>query len=63
MGSMSAWNQLAPAFTRLTGHKAIVTQETAATLEQALASNAPADLIALYGDPMDRLVRQGRAGR
>ena len=61
MGSMSAWNELAPAFTRLTGHKVIVTQETAATLEQTLVSNAPSDLIALYGDPMDRVVRGGKA--
>jgi molybdate transport system substrate-binding protein len=60
MGSMSAWNELAPAFTRLTGRKVIVTQETPATIEQALTTHAPADLIALYGDPFDRIVRQGR---
>jgi len=60
MGSMSAWNELAAAYTRLTGQKVIVTQETAATLEQALASNAQTDLIALYGEPLDRVIRQGR---
>lgn len=60
MGSMSAWNELAPAFTRITGHKVIVTQETAATLEQTLTANAPSDLIALYGDPLDRLIRGGK---
>ncbi|HKA44967.1 MAG TPA: substrate-binding domain-containing protein [Burkholderiales bacterium] len=60
MGSMSAWNELAPAFTRLTGRKVIVTQETAATLDRALASNAASDLIALYVDPMDRVITQGR---
>jgi ABC-type molybdate transport system substrate-binding protein len=63
MGSISAWNELAPAFTESNGQKVIVTQETASTLDQALASNAPTDLIALYGDPMDRIVRQGRGSR
>ena len=60
MGSMSAWNELAPAFTRITGRKVIVTREIAATLNQTLPSNAPADLIALYGDPMDRIIRSGQ---
>jgi len=60
MGSMSAWNELAPAFNRRTGRKVIVTQETAATMERVLASNAPGDLIALYGDPMARAIREGR---
>ncbi len=60
MGTMSAWNALAPAFTRLTGHKVIVTQERAASLEQTLASNAPADLIVLYTDAMNGVVRRGK---
>jgi molybdate transport system substrate-binding protein len=60
MGSMSGWNELGPAFARLTGHKVTVIQETQPSLEQALASNAPTDLIALYGDPLDRAIRQGR---
>ncbi len=60
MGSRTAWDELAPAFTRLTGHKVTVTQETVATLDQALASNTPGDLIALYGDPMERVVKSGK---
>ena len=60
MGSMSAWNELAPAFTRATGHEVIVTQENAATLEQTLASTASPDLIALYGEPMDRMIKGGK---
>ena len=56
MGSMSAWNALAPAFTRLTGHKLIVSQESAAPLEQALG----ADLVALYTEPMNEVIRQGK---
>ena len=59
MGSMSAWNELAPEFTWITGHKVIVIQEIAATLDQTLP-NAPADLIVLYGDPMDRVIRSGK---
>ena len=60
MGTMSAWSELAPAFTRLTGHALIVHQETAATLEQTLASNAPPDLIVLYGDPMNSVIKRGK---
>ena len=60
MGSMSAWNELAPAFTRLTGHKLIVTQESATTLEQTLSSNAPADLIVLYTDAMNGVIGRGK---
>ena len=59
MGSLSGWNELAPAFTRLTGHKVTVVQETADTLNQALSSNAQTDLIALYGDPLKHVVKQG----
>lgn len=60
MGSMTAWNELAPAFTRLTGHKVTVAQEDAATLENVLASNAQSDLISLYGEPLDRIVKGGK---
>jgi len=60
MGSMSAWNELAPAFARLTGHKVTVAQETPAALEQGLASGAPSDLIVLYGEPLERAIRQGK---
>jgi molybdate transport system substrate-binding protein len=60
MGSLTAWNELAPAFTRLTGHKVIVAQEDAATLDNVLASNAQSDLISLYGEPLDRIVKGGK---
>lgn len=59
MGSMSAWNELAPAFNRLTGHRLIVSQESAASLEQVFASNAPADLVVLYTGPMNDVIRRG----
>ena len=57
MGSMSAWNELVPAFTRLTAHQVVVNQ-AAATLEPGADSRS--DLIALYGEPMASAVRQGR---
>ena len=60
MGSMSAWDELAPAFTRLTGHKLTVIQETPAALEQGLASGASSDLVVLYGESLERAIRQGR---
>jgi molybdate transport system substrate-binding protein len=60
MGTISAWNELAPAFTGLSGHKLIVTQESATTLEQTLASNAAADLIVLYTDAMKRVIARGK---
>jgi molybdate transport system substrate-binding protein len=59
MGTTSAWNELAPAFTRLTGHKLIVTQESSATFERTLASDAPSDLMVLYGEPMNDIIRRG----
>lgn len=59
MGSMSAWNELAPAFTRSTGHKLIVTQENATTPEQAQPSDASADLIVLYTDALNAFIKQG----
>jgi molybdate transport system substrate-binding protein len=59
MGTMSAWNELAPAFTRLTGHELIVRQESSATFEQTLADKAPGDLIVLYTEPMKEAIRRG----
>jgi molybdate transport system substrate-binding protein len=60
MGTTSAWNELAPAFTRLSGHKLIVTQESSMTFERTLASNAPGDLIVLYTEPMNEVIRRGK---
>ena len=58
MGTMSAWSELAPAFTRLAGHKLTVIQETASTFEQTLAANAAADLVVLYTDAMNEIIRR-----
>lgn len=59
MGTTSAWNELAPAFTHMTGKRLLVTQESSATFEQMLASNAPADLMVLYGEPLQEVIRRG----
>jgi len=60
MGTGSAWNELAPAFTRKTGHKLIVDREGGAALEQKLASNAPADLVVQYSSAMDGVIKRGK---
>jgi molybdate transport system substrate-binding protein len=61
MGTISAWNELAPAFTRKTGHKLTVTQVSgAAGLERTLTSDAPADLIVQYTEAMDGVIRRGK---
>jgi molybdate transport system substrate-binding protein len=60
MGTASAWNELAPAFTRITGHKLIINQESRASLEQTLTSNAPSDLIVQYTDAMNGVIKQGK---
>lgn len=56
MGAVSGLNELAPAYTRLTGHTLIIRQETRAELEQRLISNAPADLIVQTTSVMDSVI-------
>jgi molybdate transport system substrate-binding protein len=60
MGAVSGLNELAPAFTRLTGHKPIVVQESRAQLEDRLTSNAPADLIVQTTSVMDGVIGRGK---
>jgi molybdate transport system substrate-binding protein len=60
MGAVSALNELAPAFTRMTGHKLTVRQESRAALEQRLASDAPADLIVQTTSVMNGVIGQGK---
>lgn len=59
MGTTSAWAELAPAFTELTGHELAVTQESSSTFERLLASDAPGDLMVLYGEPLNEVIRRG----
>jgi len=60
MGAVSGLNQLAPAFTRITGHKLIVIQESRTELEQRLAADDPADLIVQTTGVMDGIIRRGK---
>ncbi len=59
-GAVSGLNELAPAFTRTTGHKLVVRQESRAQLEQRLASDAPADLIVQTTSVMDGVIGRGK---
>jgi molybdate transport system substrate-binding protein len=60
MGAVSGLNELAPAFTRRTGHKLIVQQENRDELERRLVSNAPADLIVQTDSVMDSVIARGK---
>src|SRR5688572_29493508 len=60
MGAVSGLNELAPAFTRITGHKLIIRQESRAELEQRLISNAHADLIVQTISVMDSVIARGK---
>jgi molybdate transport system substrate-binding protein len=60
MGAVSGLNELAPAFTRIAGHKLIVQQESRTELEQRLESNAPADLIVQTTSVMDGVIGRGK---
>jgi molybdate transport system substrate-binding protein len=60
MGAISGLNELAPEFTRRTGHRLMIHQETRAELEQRLVSNAPADLIVQTTSVMDSVIERGK---
>ena len=60
MGAVSGLNELAPVFTRRTGHRLTIRQETRDQLEQRLASNAPADLIVQTAGVMDDVMARGK---
>ena len=51
--------ELATAFSRASGHKVTVIQETGAALERRI-DNGPADLITGNPEPMDALVKKGK---
>ena len=60
VGTVSAWNELAPAFAQITGHKVIFPQEGAAMLEQKLSSTPMADLIVLNTSGMNDFIKRGK---
>ena len=60
MGAVSGLTEIAPAFTRMTGHHLIVIQESRTELEDRLVSNAPADLIVQTTGVMDGVIARGK---
>jgi len=60
MGTTSAWGALSRGFTQRSGHKVTVTQESSATFDQLLASDAPGDLVVLYGESLQEMIRRGK---
>jgi molybdate transport system substrate-binding protein len=60
MGAVSGLNEIAPAFTRVTGHRLLIQQENRDELERRLVSNAPADLIVQTDNVMDSVVARGK---
>jgi molybdate transport system substrate-binding protein len=60
MGAVSGLNALGPAFTRITGHKVAVRQESRDELEQRLISDAPADLVVQTTSVMDNVIGRGK---
>lgn len=60
MGAVSGLNEIAPAYTQLTGNKLIIRQESRAELEQRLASNTPGDLIVQTAPVMDSVIARGK---
>jgi molybdate transport system substrate-binding protein len=58
-GATPGVTELANAFSRASGHKVTVIQETGAALERRI-DNGPADLITLNPEPMEALVKKGR---
>jgi molybdate transport system substrate-binding protein len=60
MGAVSGLNEIAPAYSRLTGHKLIIRQESRAELERRLEANTPADLIVQTTSVMDSVISRGK---
>lgn len=60
MGAVSGLNEIAPAFTRATGHTLIVRRESRDELEQRLASDAYADLVVQTTPVMDSVIARGK---
>ena len=60
MGAVSGLNEIAPAYTQITGHRVIIRQESRDELEQRLISNAPPDLIVQTTGVMDSVIARGK---
>jgi molybdate transport system substrate-binding protein len=58
-GATPGVQELATAFTRASGHKVTVIQETGPSLDQRLKSNGPADLITSNPEQIEGLIKRG----
>jgi molybdate transport system substrate-binding protein len=59
-GVVSAVRDLAPAFERASGHKVVVSFESAPALMRKIDANAPADLVMQTREVIDELIRKGK---
>jgi molybdate transport system substrate-binding protein len=59
-GAASAVHDLVPAFERASGHKVVVSFEVGPSMMQKINSDAPADVVSLFVDSFDDLVKRGK---
>ena len=59
-GVVSALRDLAPAFERASGHKVVVSFESAPALMRKIDADAPADLVTQTPEVIDELIRKGK---
>jgi molybdate transport system substrate-binding protein len=59
-GAASATRDLAPAFEKATGHKAVVKFMSGAAMSEALKANVPGDVISSLSEAFDGLVKEGK---
>src|SRR3954463_15168099 len=59
-GAASATRDIAPAFEKASGHKAVVKFMNGAVMNEALKTNAPGDVVSSFYEAFDRLVKDGK---
>ena len=59
-GAASATRDLAPAFEKASGHKAVVKFMSGAAMTEALKANAPGDVVSSLSEAFDGLVKEGK---
>jgi molybdate transport system substrate-binding protein len=59
-GAASATRDLAPAFEKASGHKAVVKFMAGVAMTDALKSNAPGDVVSSFYEAFDGLVKEGK---
>jgi molybdate transport system substrate-binding protein len=59
-GAASATRDLAPAFEKASGHKAVVKFMSGVAIAEALKTNAPGDVVSSLSEAFDGLVKEGK---